>query len=88
MISTVLNKLFDVVIRHAQNSVVLISARVYGMTVLLQVKTRGSISPALPEDLGHACAKAQKTGGIVEMIQCEKDEVCLGYCFLNVAGAA
>jgi hypothetical protein len=88
MISSVLNKLFHTVFRHAQNSVILISAKVYGMTVLVQVKSKGSISPGLPEEIGHVCIKAQKTGGIIEMIQCESEQASIAYCFLNIAGAA
>ena len=88
MISTVLNKLFHTVIRNVQNSVILISARVYGMTILVQVKSKGNISPGLPEEIGHACLKAKKTGGIIEMIQCESEQASFAYCFLNVAGAA
>ena len=88
MVSGVLNKLFHTIIRHAQNSVILISAKVYGMTVLVQVKSKGTISPGLSEEIGHACIKAQKTGGIIEMIQCETEQASIAYCFLNVAGAA
>jgi hypothetical protein len=88
MISAVLDKLFHTVIRNAQNSVILISARVYGMTVLVQVKSKGNISPGLTEEIGHACVKAKKTGGIIEMIQCETEQASVAYCFLNVAGAA
>lgn len=88
IISSVLSKLFHTAIRHAQNSVILISAKVYGITVLVQVKSKGNISPALPEDLGHASLKARKTGGIIEMILCENEQACIAYCFLNVAGAA
>ena len=86
--SDVLDKLFHTVIRNAQNSVILISARVYGMTVLVQVKSKGNISPGLTEEIGHACVKAKKTGGIIEMIQCETEQASVAYCFLNVAGAA
>lgn len=88
MVSDVLDKLFNTVIRNAQNSVILISAKVYGMTILLQVKSKGSISPGLPEEISHACVKAKKTGGIIEMIQCESQQASVAYCFLNVAGAA
>ena len=88
MVSAVLNKLFHTVIRHAQNSVILISARVYGMTILIQVKSKGVISPGFVEEIGHACLKAQKTGGIIEVIQCESGQASVAYCFLNVAGAA
>lgn len=88
MVSAVLNKLFHTVIRLTQNSVILISAKVYGMTVLVQVKSKGSVSPGLPEEIGHACIKAQNTGGIIEMIHCESEQVSVAYCFLNVAGAA
>lgn len=88
VVSTVLNKLVNTVMRHTKNSVILISAKVYGMTILVQVKSKGNISPALPEDIGYACLKAQKTGGIIEMIQCESEQASFAYCFLNVAGAA
>jgi hypothetical protein len=88
MVSSVLNKLFNTVIRNAQNSVILVSAKVYGMTILVQLKSKGSISPGLPEEIGHACIKAKNTGGIIEMIQCESEQASVAYCFLNVAGAA
>ena len=88
MVSSVLDKLFYTVFRHAQNSVILISARVYGMTILVQVKSKGTISPGLCEEISLACVKAKKTGGIVEMIQCESEQASVAYCFLNVAGAA
>jgi K+-sensing histidine kinase KdpD len=87
IISSVFNKLFDTALRHTKNSVILISAKTYGMTVLVQVKSKGNISPALPEDICHACLKAKKTGGIIEMIQCENDSASIAYCFLNVAAA-
>jgi hypothetical protein len=88
IVSAVLNKLFNTVVRNTQNSVILISAKVYGTTVLVQVKSKGSISPGLPEEMGHACLKAQKTGGIIEMVRCESEHASVAYCFLNVAGAA
>lgn len=88
VISTVLNKLVNTVMRHSRNSVILISARVYGMTILVQIKMRGNVSPALPEDLGYACMKARKTGGLIETISCETEQASFAYCFLNVAGAA
>jgi len=88
IVSAVLHKLFQTVIRNTQNSVMLISAKAYGMTVLVQVKSKGSISPGLPEEIGYACLKAQKTGGIIEMIQCEREQASVAYCFLNVSGAA
>jgi hypothetical protein len=88
VVSTVLNKLVNTVMRHTKNSVILISAKVYGMTILVQVKSKGTISPALPEDMGYACMNAKKTGGIIEMIQCESEQASFAYCFLNVAGAA
>jgi hypothetical protein len=88
MVSAVLNKLFYTVFRHTQNSVILISARVYGMTVLVQVKSKGTVSPGLPEEISHACIKAKNCGGIIEMITCESEQASVAYCFLNVAGAA
>jgi K+-sensing histidine kinase KdpD len=88
IISSVLNKLFNTALRHTKNSVILVSAKVYGMVVLVQLKSKGSISPALAEDLGHACLKAQNTGGIIEMTQCESEQASIAYCFLNVGGAA
>lgn len=88
MVSSVLKKLFNTVIRNAQNSVILVSAKVYGMTILVQLKSKGSISPGLPEEIGHACIKAKNTGGIIEMTQCESEQASVAYCFLNVAGAA
>lgn len=88
MISSVLDKLFQTVIRHTNNSVILISAKVYGMTVLVQVKSRGSINPALPEDISRACIKAQNTGGIIEVLQYENTQASIAYCFLNVAASA
>ena len=88
MVSSVLDKLFYTVFRHTQNSVILISARVYGMTMLVQVKSKGTISPGLCEEISVACLKAKKSGGIIEMIQCESEQASVAYCFLNVAGAA
>src|SRR5882724_8505284 len=88
IVSSVLNKLFTTTLRHTRNSVMLISAKVYGMVVLVQVKTKGNISPGLAEDLGHACLKAQNTGGIIEMIHCESEQASMAYCFLNIDGAA
>ena len=88
VLSTVLNKLLSTVIRHTQNSVILISAKVYGMTVLVQVKSKGNVSPGLQEEINYVCVKAQNTGGIIEMIQCESEQASVAYCFLNVAGAA
>ncbi len=88
MVSTVLNKLFHTVIRNVQNSVVLVSAKVYGMTILVQVKSKGTVSPGLPEEIGHVCIKAKSSGGIIEMIQCESEQASVAYCFMNVGGAA
>ncbi len=88
IVSSVLNKLFQTTLRHTQNSVMLISAKVYGHVVLVQVKSKGNISPALPEDIGQACIKAQKTGGVVELTHYENEQASIAYCFLNVAGEA
>lgn len=88
IISSVLNKLFQTTLRHTQNSVMLISAKVYGHVVLVQVKSKGNISPALPEDISHASLKAQKTGGVIELTQYETEQASIAYCFLNVAGEA
>ena len=88
IVTSVLNRLLETALRHTKNSVILISARLYGMAVLVQVKSKGTISPGLPEDIGHACVKAKKTGGIIEMIDCANDQASIAYCFLNVAGAA
>ena len=88
LVSSVLDKLFHTVFRNAKNSVILISARVYGMTILVQVKSKGTISPGMCEEISLACVKAKKSGGIVEMIQCESEQASVAYCFLNVAGAA
>jgi signal transduction histidine kinase len=88
VISSVLDKLFTTVIRHTQNSVILISAKVYGMTILVQVKSKGNVNPGFPEDINRACMKAQHTGGIVEMLQYENTQASVAYCFLNVAGSA
>jgi hypothetical protein len=57
------------------------------MTILVQVKSKGLISPGLVEEISHACIKAQKTGGIIEMTQCESEQASVAYCFLNVAAA-
>ena len=88
IVSAVVIKLLYTVIRNTQNSVILISAKTYGTTVLLQVKSKGSISPGLPEEIGYASMNAQKTGGIIEMIHCESEQASVAYCFLNVSGAA
>src|SRR5687767_10446598 len=66
IVTSVLSKLFTTVIRHTQNSGIMISAKVYGMVVLVQVRSSGTVSPGLPEDMGYASLKAQKTGGVVE----------------------
>jgi hypothetical protein len=87
IVSAVLNKLFGTVVRNTQNSVILISAKVYGMTVLVQVKSKGLVSPGLAEEIAHASVNAQKTGGIIEIVQCESEQASVAYCFLNVAAA-
>ena len=87
-IASVMDKLFRTVIRHTHNSGILISARLYGTFILVQVKTNGNISPALPEDMGQASLKAQRTGGVIEMVHYENKEASIAYCFLNVAGKA
>jgi hypothetical protein len=88
IVTSVLSRLFNTVIRNTQNSGIMISAKVYGMVVLVQVRSNGNISPGLPEDMGHASLKAQKTGGVIEMVHCENKEASVAYCFLNVAGVA
>lgn len=88
IISDVLKKLFVTVIRHAQNSVIFISAKVYGLVVLVHVKSKGSISPELQDSIDPACSIALETGGIIEIIQCESEQASIAYSFLNVAGAA
>ena len=84
----VLNKLFVTVIYHAQNSVIFISAKVYGLVVLVHIKSKGSISPELQDSIDPACSIALETGGIIEIIQCESEQASIAYSFLNVAGAA
>jgi hypothetical protein len=88
IISSVLSKLFNTIIRHTKNCGILISARVYGLVVLVQVKSNGNISPALPEDMTQACTKALNTGGVIEVIHYEEKQASIAYCFLNVAGVA
>lgn len=88
IVSSVLNNLFHTTLRHTQNSVMLISARVYGHVVLVQLKSRGNVSPALAEDISHACVKAQKTGGVVELTNYENEQASVAYCFLNISGEA
>lgn len=88
IVTSVLSRLFNTVVRHTQNSGIMISARVYGMVVLVQVRSNGTISPGLPEDMGYAAQKAQKTGGVVEVVHYENKEASIAYCFLNVAGEA
>jgi hypothetical protein len=56
--------------------------------VLVQLKSKGNVSPALTEDISHACLKAQKTGGIIELTSYETEQVSIAYCFMNVAGDA
>ena len=87
MVSSVLSKLFQTVVRNVQNSVILVSAKVYGMSVLIQIKSKGVVSPGLAEEIGHASIRAQNTGGIIEIIQCEAGQASVAYCFLNVAAA-
>jgi K+-sensing histidine kinase KdpD len=88
IISSVLDNLFHTAIRHTQNSVILISARVYGQAVLLQVKSRGTVSPSLSAELGQVCMKAKKTGGVIELTRHETEQASIAYCFLNIAGQA
>jgi hypothetical protein len=88
IVSSVLSKLFNTIIRHTQNCGILISAKVYGMVVLVQVKSKGNISPGLPEDMGQVSLKAQKTGGVIEITGYENKEASVAYCFLNIKGAA
>lgn len=88
IISSVLTKLFNTTIRHTQNSVILVSARAYGHVILIQLKSKGNISPALPIDISDACIKAQKTGGVIELTLYENEQASIAYCFLNVAGEA
>ena len=87
IVSSVLNKVFNTVVRNAHNSVIMVSAKVYGMTVLVQVKSKGTISPGLTEEIAHAGLKAKHSGGIVEMVQCESEQASVAYCFLNVDAA-
>jgi hypothetical protein len=87
IVSSVLRKLFNTVFRHTNNSGVMISAREYGMVVLVQVKSNGNISPGMPEDMNHASLKAQKTGGVLEVVHLGNKEASIAYCFLNVAAA-
>ena len=87
IVSSVLNKLFNTVVRNTQNSVILVSAKVYGMTILVQVKSKGLISPALADEITYVCINAQDTGGIIELTQCESEQASVAYCFLNVTAA-
>jgi hypothetical protein len=88
LIASVLDKLLRTVIRNMHNSGILISARIYGTFILIQVKSKGNISPALPDDIAKASLNAQKTGGVIEMVHYENKEASVAYCFLNVAGKA
>lgn len=88
IVSSVLDKLFTTALRHTKNSVILITAKVYGMAILVQLKSKGDISPALTEEIGLASLRAQRTGGIIEIINCEKEQALIAYCFLNVCAAA
>jgi signal transduction histidine kinase len=88
IISSVLNNLVDTALRNTQNSVILISAKIYGHVVLVQLKSKGSVSPAMTEAINRACLKAEKTGGIIELTHYETEQVSIAYCFLNVAGEA
>jgi len=87
MVSSVLSKLFQTVVRNVQNSVILVSAKVYGMTVLIQLKTKGVVSPGLAEEIGYVSVRAQNSGGIIEITQCESEQASVAYCFLNVTAA-
>ena len=88
VIASVLDKLFRTVIRNMHNCGILISARIYGSFLLVQIKSKGNISPALPDDIIQASLKAQKTGGVIELVHYENKEASIAYCFLNVAGKA
>jgi len=87
IVSSVISKLFYSVIRHSQNSGILISAKAYRVVVLVQIKTNGNINPGLQEDIADASLKAQKTGGVIEVIHHANNQASVAYCFLNVANA-
>jgi hypothetical protein len=88
VISSVLDTLFYTALRHAHNSIILISAKVYGHVVLVQLKSKGTVSPALTEDINHVCLDARKSGAVVELTLYESEQASIAYCFLNVAGQA
>jgi hypothetical protein len=88
IVSSVLSKLFHTVIRHSQNSGILISAKLYGIVILLQIKINGNINPDLLEDIEQATLNAQNAGGVIEVIHHANNQASVAYCFLNVASAA
>ena len=88
MVAGILSKLVNTVLRHTKNSGILISAKVYGFVILVQVKTNGLISPHLIDEMQPAAKKAEKTGGVIELIHHQENQASVAYCFLNVAGQA
>lgn len=88
MVASILSKLVNTIVRHTRNSGILISARVYGFVVLVQVKTSGSISPRLDDEMQSTALKAKRNGGVIELMHHQENQASVAYCFLNVAGQA
>jgi len=88
MVAAILSKLVNTVVRHTKNSGILISAKVYGFVVLVQVKTNGLISPHLIDEMGPTALKAERNGGVIELMHHHENQASVAYCFLNVAGQA
>jgi len=87
-VAGILKKMVNTVVRHTKNSGILISARVYGFVILVQVKTSGLISPHLVDEMQPAAQKAERTGGVIELIHHQENQASVAYCFLNVSGQA
>jgi len=84
-ISSILSKLVNTVVVHTRNSGILISAKVYGFVVLVQVRTQGFISPDLSCEMETAVQKARHSGGVIELMQHQENQASVAYCFLNVS---
>jgi hypothetical protein len=83
-VSSVLSNLVNTVVLHTKNSGILISAKVYGFVILVQVRTNGLISPLLQAEMETTAQKAKRSGGVIELMQHQEDQASVAYCFLNV----
>ena len=84
-VTTILSNLVNTVVVHTRNSGILISAKVYGFVILVQVRTQGLISPDLSNEMENAIQKARHSGGVIELMQHQENQASVAYCFLNVS---